>query len=149
MELEQYTIEENVTIIDAMKKLDLTANKILYLLEDGKLKGALSDGDVRRWILSGGALDARVSNAINYEPKYIYECERYKAKQFLMKNSIDSVPIVNDELELIDVVIWSDNKIAQKNINLPVVMMAGGKGTRLYPYTKILPKPLIPIGGGR
>ena len=58
------------------------------------------------------------------------------------------MPIVDEEERLLSVSFWNDENISleKRNISLPVVMMAGGLGTRLYPYTKILPKPLIPIG---
>ena len=134
--------------MEAMQKLDQTASKVLYLLKHGKLVGSLSDGDIRRWILSGGSLDAPISNAVNFKPKFLMESCRQEAGKFIYRYSIDSVPIINDQMELVDVVIWGDDQPSKRmsQINLPVVMMAGGQGTRLYPYTKVLPKPLIPVG---
>ena len=68
--------------------------------------------------------------------------------EIMKKYGIEAMPIVDEEERLLSVSFWNDENISLKkrNISLPVVMMAGGLGTRLYPYTKILPKPLIPIG---
>lgn len=135
-------------MLDAMEQLDRVAKKVLYLQQGGYLLAALSDGDIRRWILSGGSLDAPVFKVANYTPKYLLSSNRADALKFLRKNLIESVPIVNHNMKIIDIIFWNDESCFRHSttLSLPVVMMAGGKGTRLYPYTKILPKPLIPIG---
>ena len=148
MDIKNFFLDEKATILEAMKRLDETAVKVLFVQKDGILKAALSDGDVRRWILAHGALDAEIKHAANYKPLYLKKDNAVSAPEFLKKNSIEAVPIVDNELKILDVILWDERKeiyIKQK-INLPVVIMAGGKGTRLYPYTKILPKPLIPVG---
>ncbi len=148
MDIKKFFLDEKATILEAMKRLDETAVKVLFVQKDGILKAALSDGDVRRWILAHGALDAEIKHAANYKPLYLKKDNAVSAPEFLKKNSIEAVPIVDNELKILDVILWDERKeiyIKQK-INLPVVIMAGGKGTRLYPYTKILPKPLIPVG---
>lgn len=150
MKLSDLYISENITIKDAIKKLDETARKILLITEDKKLKGVLTDGDIRRWILKNGSLSEKVRIIMNVNPLFVYEQEREKAKNIMKQRMIEAIPILNEKNEVVDIVFWNEefeeklNDI--KEIKNPVVIMAGGKGTRLYPLTKILPKPLLPIG---
>jgi NDP-sugar pyrophosphorylase family protein len=65
----------------------------------------------------------------------------------MKKNNIDALPLINEKGEIVSILFLNDEIIREKNrLEVPVVIMAGGLGTRLYPYTKILPKPLIPVG---
>ena len=147
MEVKDFLIEEECTMLEAMALLDKIAKKVLFVAREGKLVAAITDGDIRRWILKKGKLEARVKDIANYNPKYLIEREKVSAKEYMKKYSIEALPILNDENEIISVVFINDGDIGvKKDLNIPVVMMAGGFGTRLYPYTKILPKPLIPIG---
>ena len=148
MDITQFFIDENKTVIEAMECLDKMAKKVLFIQKKGKLQAALTDGDIRRWILAKGNLNAQIKNVANYNPKYLIDGTYEQAMHFMKEKSIEAVPIVDEELNIKDVIFWAqeEKKNVREQINLPVVMMAGGKGTRLYPYTKILPKPLIPIG---
>ncbi|SEA51399.1 CBS domain-containing protein [Pseudobutyrivibrio sp. ACV-2] len=141
-------IHEEDTILQAMRTFDASGRKTAFIVdEDNKLLAAVSEGDVRRFILSGGDLNEPVSKIANYKPRSLKEDERDDARDFLRRHNIQGLPIVDDEGRVIDTIFWSENNLTkQSNISAPVVMMAGGKGTRLYPYTRILPKPLIPVG---
>ena len=141
-------IEEDKSILDAMCQLDRSGKKILFVHQDKKLLASLTDGDIRRWILKKGDLQMSVQYAANYHPRFLYEQEEDLAMRTIKELGIDAIPIVNNEY-LIQKIIFA-NESMQKHIKfdieVPVVIMAGGLGTRLSPYTKILPKPLIPVG---
>lgn len=144
-------IDKNLKVREALKQLDKGAKGFLAVVDnDNKLIGSITDGDIRRWILKNGSLDKDVCNVMNKDPKKIIKGEENNAKNIMSKYSIKALPIINEKREIIDI-LFSDEIFNNKSksdalSNIPVVIMAGGLGSRLYPYTKILPKPLIPIG---
>lgn len=141
-------IEEDKSILDAMCQLDRSGKKILFVHQDKKLLASLTDGDIRRWILKKGDLQMSVQYAANYHPRFLYEQEEDLAMRTIKELGIDAIPIVNNEY-LIQKIIFANESVQKHtkfDIEVPVVIMAGGLGTRLSPYTKILPKPLIPVG---
>lgn len=147
-------IDNTATAKDAMKQLDKTAEKILFVVEKvNRLIGSLTDGDIRRWILKDGEISASVQDVCFKGTYYVdskYDIET--VKQEILRKRIFYVPVVNENKEIIEFLVWDklfDGKVIRKikdNLDVQVVIMAGGKGTRLDPFTKILPKPLIPIG---
>ena len=147
MEVEKFLITEESTMIEAMQQLDKVAMKVLFVEKDDMLLASITDGDIRRWILKKGDLDAKVKDIANYNPKFLSLDEKYQAKEFMKKNSIEALPILNSNMKIVSIVFTNaEEPLVSRNLEVPVVIMAGGFGKRLYPYTKILPKPLIPIG---
>lgn len=151
MNLDLFIVDENISVIDAMKKINSNNGGIVFLCEQGKLIACVTDGDIRRYILGGGELSARLTAIANYRPVFLEETRRNMAKQTMQQYSVTAIPIVNKAGEIVDIrfqkeegLRGSGNEILPQ-LNLPLVIMAGGKGTRLKPYTDILPKPLIPV----
>ncbi len=147
MRVEDFMVAEDTALLEAMKQLDETGQRILFVAPEGVLQGVLTDGDVRKFILRGGDLHAPVREAANFSPFSLPLAERGRARAEMEHRFIDAVPLLDKQGAVADVVFANEFDVdTRKKVCQPVVIMAGGLGTRLYPYTKILPKPLIPVG---
>jgi len=145
MELRLLCVDSGATIEAAMKKLDESARKILFVLDGERLVATLTDGDVRRHLLSGGTLNDNVMVAANQNPRSATSIAQ--ARNILNNTRFQAIPLTDKAGRLISVVM-DDQVIYDESLQMhtPVVIQAGGKGTRLEPFTKVLPKPLIPVG---
>lgn len=149
-----FLVPQTNTIRQAMERLEKTEEKIVFVVDgDAHLVGSLTDGDIRRWILADGDLKGQVLHVCNPSP-YVTE-ENFDTEQLrteMLTRNLSCVPVVNAHREIVRLVFWKELFFAdgtpqpKRQLNLPVVIMAGGKGTRLAPFTNVLPKPLIPIG---
>lgn len=148
MDIREVCIEEGMPILEAMEQLNKSSRKVLFVHEKGKLLATITDGDIRRWILNKGDIKLPVKCSANYHPIYLYENQERLAVHTMKKHQIDAVPIVDESLVIKKIIFANElgREYDRFENNLPVVIMAGGLGTRLFPYTNILPKPLIPVG---
>jgi len=148
MNFQQYCITPEKTILEALEQIDKGARGIIYVCDiDNVLLGVVTDGDVRRYILKNGDLSNRVEKIVNKNPITVINTRNCDKQALMRQKKITSIPVVNENRELLSIEFLSDQPAYKNtNINVPVVIMAGGKGTRLLPYTQVLPKPLIPIG---
>ncbi len=144
-----YLISEVATVLDALKVINtMGRNGTLTLFvqdKDGRIIGALTDGDVRRSLIDGKDLTAKVSEIANR--KFSFLCfDSYDVRQIHVakEKGIELLPVLNEQMKIVDVV----NLKKQKSyLPIDAVLMAGGKGERLRPLTEKTPKPLLEMDG--
>ena len=144
--IQDFIGNETLSVSEAMQKIDKNTFGILFIVNNaGILLGCVTDGDIRRYLLSGGQMSESVLEATNKKPK-VAKSDDEAVKLYHKKNYI-VIPIVDENNKMIALYSGEGQRIRKKNsLNIPVVINAGGKGTRLDPFTKVLPKPLIPVG---
>ena len=141
-----------VSLLDAMKQMDEVKVKTLFVFQYEYFEGLITIGDIQRAIINNIDLKEPVSRILNKDKVYGYSAEPDESIKGKMRRlRAEVMPILNEHGELVDVWFWNDlfkrSELDQREkINLPVVIMAGGKGTRLKPITNVIPKPLVPIG---
>ena len=151
--MKDITVGPNITIRQAMKKLNQVGEKCLIITdEENNLLGTLSDGDLRKAILNGKVMGDDIALIFQRRPTALHyeHYELSEARQLFTEEKFDIIPLVDDENQLKDVLYWktifnSRDRREGKRLNTPVIIMAGGKGTRMEPFTKVLPKSLIPV----
>ncbi len=136
------------TIGDVIRNLDKIAIKIVLVVDDkNKLVGTILDGDVRRGLLKGLDVGSPIVDIIHRNPLVVPpEMGREMVKQLMEVNKIQQIPIVDEQNQLVGLYLW-DEITTQSNRPNMMVIMAGGKGTRLYPYTEDCPKPMVSLAG--
>lgn len=150
--LKKVLIRPNCTIKQALKQMDAMGEKTLIVVDDqNEIIGTTTDGDIRRWILKGESLNENLTKVVNCHPLILKEgYAQEDAKKMMIKRQFECLPVVDETRKVIAAIWWIDLFETKpknfKSFNLPVVIMAGGEGVRLHPFTKVLPKPLMPIG---
>lgn len=149
--INKISIPLSFSILDALKKMDQENVKLLIILDKGKFAGLLTIGDIQRAIIK----DIPIMSTVDIIKRDNIHIARKndnleEIKINMLKGRDECMPIVDENNVLIDAIFWEDLfqdiRINKPKLNIPVVIMAGGIGSRMKPLTNIIPKPLIPIG---
>ena len=138
----------SATLKDAIRNLDESALQIILVVSaDNMLLGTLTDGDIRRGLLRGLDMSCAIDSLMRREPLMVPEGIAAKAVMQLMQtNRIHQLPVVDERRRVVGLRVWHELQTPSLRPNL-MVIMAGGRGTRLRPYTEDCPKPLLPVSG--
>lgn len=135
------------TIKHALKVIDQEALRVALVVENEKLLGVVTDGDIRRGILAGFGLEEPASEVMNKTPLTAdSNLNTQELQQLMYDRDILSLPLVDKHGKLVGLKTLNDTLKVQKREN-PVFIMAGGFGTRLRPLTDNCPKPMLEVGG--
>lgn len=145
------TISDDASLLDALSKMDALSVKLLIVLSDNSFRGLLSIGDIQRAIIQNYPLSTTVKAIIRKNIRTANTADSFEdIKKMMIDYRMELCPVVDENGVISKIYFWEDLFTAKrqpiKTINLPVVIMAGGQGTRLRPLTNVLPKALIPIG---
>lgn len=135
-------------ITDALPILARTFGQIVLVArEDGLLLGTVTDGDLRRAIARGVAMDRPISQIMNPSPHMARAPLSADLALILMRRlDVRSLPVVDDAGRVLDVH-FQRSCSGGESIGNAVVLMAGGEGRRLRPLTETLAKPMLPVDG--
>ncbi len=136
------------TIQQAIRNLNESSMKIVIVVNArGELEGTISDGDIRRGLLKGLDFNSPIESIIHRNAWVVPPAlGRETVMQLMRVNKIQQIPVVDERQQVVGLHLWDEISTPPVRSNL-MVIMAGGKGIRLRPFTENCPKPLVQVAG--
>lgn len=149
--IKERSIQQDNSLLSSLKQMDILGVKSLLVINENDLfVGILSIGDIQRAIIRNVSLESSVSYLLRPNPRIASPSTPLnQIKQQMVKYRMEIMPVVDKNQNIVRVYFWEDLFLDKVDVpvrpfDLPVVIMAGGFGTRLKPFTNVLPKPLFP-----
>jgi dTDP-glucose pyrophosphorylase/predicted transcriptional regulator len=140
-------ISKNSTIREALKAISQDSLRIAVVVDKkDKLVGTLTDGDIRRGLLKGLSMESSVDSIVSKNPVVVKKKDSEKdVLKIAIAKKIYQIPVINNSGKIVGIYTLDEFIVPKKKLN-KIIIMAGGKGTRLRPLTKNVPKPMLKIG---
>lgn len=150
--IKNISVSPGTSILVALKQMDEQNRRLLIVFDKGKFNGLISIGDIQRAIIRNIPLNSPIKSIMRISFTTASDNEDAETiKSRMLESRIEFIPVLDKNRELVKVFFWEDffpgsSVLNKKVLNLPVAIMAGGRGTRLQPLTNLIPKPLLPYG---
>lgn len=147
-ELHRFCLSPLAPLLTAMRVIEQGASQIALVVdEQHRLLGTLTDGDIRRGLLHGETLEAPAERLMNRQFRFVRSAEDPAAVLDMMRRELlRQIPVLDDQGRVVQLLLLQE-LITPSQLPNAVVIMAGGKGTRLRPHTERCPKPMLPVDG--
>lgn len=133
------------TALKILDQLPDSASRTLFVIDNNsKMVGTVTDGDIRRGLLNGCEISQSIEYFMNNNFKYIEDSHNITAliKQFKQAD-INLIPILDSKFQIKEIL---DLKLTRTLLPITALLMAGGRGERLKPFTDATPKPMLKVG---
>lgn len=141
-------LSRNSIIEDAINNLNLSSLRLVLIAdENNNFLGTISDGDIRRGLLKGLNLKSSIEHIINTNAFVVPPgLSQESIQQLMLANKLQQIPIVDSDQKIVGLHIWHQIAESKEKRNNVILIMAGGRGSRLMPHTAHAPKPMMHIG---
>ncbi|MDB9983196.1 nucleotidyltransferase family protein [Candidatus Pelagibacter sp.] len=148
-DLNNCLVKKNTTIKSCILNLEKSTKQIIFVInKDKKLLGSITDGDLRRAMLNNFNINDKITNIYNKNPiKTLKSTSEHEAQNIMRLNQINHLPVVDTKNKIYGFYLFYNIKNEKNKLNCDFVIMAGGKGKRLRPYTDNCPKPMLKLSG--
>jgi dTDP-glucose pyrophosphorylase len=147
VELREILVSPSASMKEAMLVINKSGSQIALAVDcQFRLLGTLTDGDIRRGLLCGASLEMPVERLMNRKFRYVRSSKcRVEAMEMMRREGLRHIPVLDEQSRVVDILLLRD-LVTPPLMSNAVVIMAGGKGTRLRPYTELCPKPMLLVG---